>query len=48
MMANIRSQRSSQDAHGNLYGTTTQGGGGDCSNMRLSGCGTVFEYVAAG
>jgi hypothetical protein len=31
------------DAHGNLYGTTTQGGTGNCSNINLDGCGTVFE-----
>lgn len=31
------------DANGNLYGTTSQGGTGNCSNMNLSGCGTVFE-----
>jgi hypothetical protein len=31
------------DRKGNLYGTTSQGGTGDCSNMGMTGCGTVFE-----
>jgi hypothetical protein len=32
------------DASGNLYGTTTQGGSGQCqSNGQIVGCGTVFE-----
>ena len=33
------------DAKGNLYGTTTQGGSGNCVNLQLAGCGTVFELV---
>ncbi|HEY1615769.1 MAG TPA: choice-of-anchor tandem repeat GloVer-containing protein [Rhizomicrobium sp.] len=39
------------DANGNLYGTTTQGGGAGsfCSGGQLDvGCGTVFELVPAG
>jgi len=35
-----------RDASGNLYGTTTAGGGSGCSAG--SGCGTVFEITAAG
>jgi len=31
------------DAAGNLYGTTSQGGSGDCGAIGLTGCGTVFE-----
>lgn len=31
------------DAKGNLYGVTAQGGSGNCENMNLAGCGTVFE-----
>jgi uncharacterized repeat protein (TIGR03803 family) len=33
------------DKNGNLYGTTMQGGDGDCGNLQLGGCGTVFELV---
>ena len=33
------------DASGNIYGTTTDGGGSECAE---SGCGTVFELVASG
>jgi hypothetical protein len=36
------------DSRGNLYGTTTQGGTGDCRNMNLVGCGTVFELSRQG
>jgi uncharacterized repeat protein (TIGR03803 family) len=31
-------------SHGNLYGTTTMGAGGDCQN----GCGSVFKLNRAG
>jgi uncharacterized repeat protein (TIGR03803 family) len=31
------------DSSGNLYGSTYQGGSGNCSNVQLSGCGTIFE-----
>ena len=34
-----------QDANGNLYGTTTSGGGGACASY---GCGTVFEMTRSG
>jgi len=34
-----------QDANGNLYGTTTSGGGGLCPSY---GCGTVFEITRSG
>ena len=33
------------DGQGNLYGTTSQGGGSGCQS---EGCGTVFELTAAG
>jgi len=36
------------DAHGNLYGTTAEGGTGNCTNMGLAGCGTVFELSPQG
>ena len=36
------------DARGNLYGVTTQGGTGNCNNMNLVGCGTVFELSPQG
>lgn len=36
------------DANGNLYGTTSQGGTGNCINMGLTGCGTVFELSPQG
>ena len=37
------------DASGTLYGTTFEGGGGDCSlNGQLVGCGTVFRIGADG
>lgn len=36
------------DVKGKLYGVTTQGGTGNCSNMDLSGCGTVFELSPQG
>ena len=35
-----------RDAAGNLYGTTTAGGSGNCNNG--SGCGTVFMVRANG
>jgi len=31
------------DSHGNLYGTTNQGGGGEGGTFCLNGCGTVFK-----
>jgi uncharacterized repeat protein (TIGR03803 family) len=31
------------DASGNLYGTTTKGGTGVCTNQSYAGCGIVFE-----
>jgi len=31
------------DAAGNLYGTTAAGGTGNCSDLGLDGCGTVFK-----
>ena len=31
------------DGAGNLYGTTFEGGGTDCGNLYLSGCGTIFK-----
>jgi uncharacterized repeat protein (TIGR03803 family) len=34
-----------QDANGNLYGTTTSGGGGACPSY---GCGTVFKMTRSG
>ena len=39
-----------QDAAGNLYGTTQQGGitGGLCANSGLNGCGTVFKLDPSG
>ena len=39
-----------QDAAGNFYGTTQQGGitGGVCANSGLNGCGTVFKLDPAG
>jgi len=36
------------DSAGNIYGTTSQGGGGDCASLTFSGCGTVFEIDTAG
>src|SRR4029077_9590447 len=36
------------DAAGDLYGTTSQGGGGDCSALTFSGCGTVFKLDTSG
>jgi uncharacterized repeat protein (TIGR03803 family) len=35
------------DKQGNLYGTTTEGGGGDCSKHG-KGCGTVFKVAPDG
>jgi uncharacterized repeat protein (TIGR03803 family) len=39
-----------QDAVGNLYGTTQQGGktGGACANSGLNGCGTIFKLDPSG
>jgi uncharacterized repeat protein (TIGR03803 family) len=39
-----------QDAAGNFYGTTQQGGitGGLCANSGLNGCGTVFKLDPSG
>jgi hypothetical protein len=34
------------DAAGNLYGTSTYGGIGSCTNGLVSGCGLVYELVA--
>jgi len=31
------------DRAGNLYGTTSQGGNGNCNDVNMAGCGTVFE-----
>jgi uncharacterized repeat protein (TIGR03803 family) len=31
------------DKAGNLYGTTSAGGNGNCDNTNMTGCGTVFE-----
>jgi uncharacterized repeat protein (TIGR03803 family) len=31
------------DKAGNLYGTTSAGGGAGCGNLYQSGCGTVFK-----
>src|SRR5579862_213585 len=36
------------DAQGNLYGTTSDGGGGTQCIVQFGGCGTVFEVTAAG
>lgn len=37
------------DANGNLYGTTSEGGGGNCSlNGQLVGCGSIFKIAANG
>jgi hypothetical protein len=37
------------DTAGNLYGTTSAGGGGpECNNGALLGCGTIFELSANG
>jgi uncharacterized repeat protein (TIGR03803 family) len=36
------------DADGNLYGTTSFGGGGPCTLNGLAGCGTVFELRKVG
>jgi hypothetical protein len=33
------------DNNGDLYGTTMEGGSGDCTNLQLGGCGVVFELV---
>jgi hypothetical protein len=33
------------DSAGNLYGTTSGGGSGSCSNAYISGCGVVFELA---
>jgi hypothetical protein len=36
------------DAAGNLWGTTSWGGDGNCSVIGQSGCGTIFELTASG
>jgi uncharacterized repeat protein (TIGR03803 family) len=36
------------DGHGNLFGTTVAGGGGNGSGCHLNGCGTVFELSPDG
>jgi uncharacterized repeat protein (TIGR03803 family) len=33
------------DSTGNLYGTTTEGGGQQCSGLGVAGCGVVFELT---
>jgi uncharacterized repeat protein (TIGR03803 family) len=38
-----------QDSHGNLYGTTSAGGNGNCTYTDGgAGCGVVFKLTAAG
>jgi uncharacterized repeat protein (TIGR03803 family) len=37
-----------RDPAGNLYGTTQTGGGTNCSNNGLTGCGVVFKISAKG
>jgi uncharacterized repeat protein (TIGR03803 family) len=37
-----------RDAQGNLYGTTSAGGGPGCAAALVSGCGTIFKLDAAG
>ena len=37
-----------RDSAGNLYGTTTYGGSGNCNNGFLPGCGVVFKIDSAG
>src|ERR1700733_7547867 len=37
-----------QDAAGNFYGTTTEGGTGDCTGHGIVGCGTVFKLDSGG
>jgi uncharacterized repeat protein (TIGR03803 family) len=36
------------DSEGNLYGTTSSGGTGECTQDALQGCGTVFKVTAQG
>ena len=36
------------DAAGNLFGMTSAGGNGNCANVGLTGCGTVFELSPSG
>ncbi len=36
------------DAAGNLYGTTYQGGTGNCTNNGVTGCGVVFKLDSSG
>jgi uncharacterized repeat protein (TIGR03803 family) len=37
-----------QDAASNLYGTTAQGGTGNCTNDGVTGCGAVFKLSSGG
>jgi uncharacterized repeat protein (TIGR03803 family) len=37
-----------RDTQGNLYGTTSGGGGADCTFGLANGCGTIFKIDAAG
>ncbi len=36
------------DAAGNLYGSTSQGGDGNCADIGIAGCGTIFELSPPG
>jgi uncharacterized repeat protein (TIGR03803 family) len=36
------------DSHGNVFGTTFAGGGGDCKFALAGGCGTIFKIDASG
>ncbi len=33
------------DSKGNLYGSTSEGGDGNCGDIGLTGCGTIFELA---
>lgn len=37
-----------QATDGNLYGTTAEGGANSCSNLEITGCGTVFKVTTDG
>jgi uncharacterized repeat protein (TIGR03803 family) len=37
-----------EDKDGNLFGVTSQGGNGDCSNIGPTGCGVAFELSPSG